>query len=630
MRSEELWVCFAPPAADPPPHVLVLSFMSPSDEAAMAERGAMQVVGGREAVQEVRPHARAEYVQLIARVGATPCADGRTLRQLLYGTGGYSRWWLLDPTEKDCLSDDDPLFATVLQLMAVERVKQRYEVSRVRVMSAAPEFAAALGLSSARPSTVDTARDIATGILSRVALAVEYLRLLWILSAVPAAATGRRDVMLQGYWDWTVRSLDDGTLRDRYFSTLPGHLAAKGLTVGWLASCEPRVESWQQGRKTRDVVSAASAHPQVTLLERYLTPVDVARTAFNFSYPIRVTRVIGTRSFRTLCRIGSLDLYSIVRRQLLRAVWGGTFCRLQLVAAATARACRQLHVSVVLTSFELFLRSRALYAGARAASSTLRVWAAQHAGYSNDKTLGVFDAETEVRGTPDGCAVPAPDGLFVMGDLSRRIWEANGFARERVVVTGGLRYQHVRIEPQAIRAPSGSITLLLVGGMHEAAHVDLCDAALAAASGLPVRVLWRDHPNYHFSRREAFRRFASSMTVTSGTLDQDLAAADVLLFSQTGVAEEAVLRGIPTWQWQWPGFNVSPFLDLPVIPSFTSVAALRSALASLLDEPAPYRPTRDVQERVLHECFGPDPAGASGRIADAVHRMIAADAPAVT
>jgi surface carbohydrate biosynthesis protein (TIGR04326 family) len=626
----ELWVCFELPAQDPPAQALVLSFLAPGAETEMEDRWGPRIVSGRALVQEVRSRARAEYLRLIARTGATPCVGGRTLRQALQGPGNYSRWWFLGVTEKDCFWDEDTIYLTVLQLMAVRDLCERYRLERVRLHGAVPAFAAALGQRApTRGAVADLAGALALGLLGRLRLLVEYVGMWWTLRRLPLPAGEHRDVLLQGYWDWTVRPENQGGLRDRYFTDLPAELAGRGLSVGWLASCELDSEPWRRGRKRHDVLAASSGYPEVTLLERYLTPGDILRTVCDLRYPVHLTRAVSGRAFRRLCSVGGFDLYPLVRRQLLRSGWNSTVCRLQLVAMATARACRHLRPMVVLTSFELFLRSRALYAGVRACSPRARVWAAQHAAYSSDKTLGVFDPDIEVRGTPDGCAVPAPDGIFVMGDLSRRIWEGNGFAGESVVLTGGLRYQAVGIEPRVAEAAGGHITLLLAGGMCEAAHVDLCAAALSATSGLgSVRLHWRDHPHYSFSRSRSFRRFRGSITVTSCPLDEDLQAADLVLFSQTGLAEEALLRGIPTWQWLWPGFNASPFLDVPVIPSFTSVSALRRELQAFMQDPERYQPTVEVQRRVLYECFGPDPAGASARIADAIQHMITADARA--
>ena len=619
----ELWVCFEPPATDLPPYVLVLSFMSPPAEAAMQERCSAQMLSGRTLVNEVRSRGRHEYVGLIARIAATPCVGDQTLRQALRGPAGYSHWWFLDITEKDCVSDDDTIYVTILRSMAVQAVKDKYGIERVELRGGDPLFAAALGLEGrARESMADIARAIGLGVLGRFALIVEYIGLWWTLRTLPVPPSEQRDVLLQACWDWTVRPDGLGGLQDRYFTNLPAQLAARGLRTGWIASCEPSAEEWQLGRKKRDVLAAACAHPEVTLLERFLTPTDIVRAASNLRYPIQTTRFVIDRRFRALCRTAAFDLYPLIRKQLLRAVWGRTFCRLQLGATATARACRQLRPKMVLTCFELFLRSRAIYAGVRACSPRVPVWAAQHAGYSSDKMLGVLDPEIDLRGTPDGCPVPAPDGIFTFGELSRRVWEASGFAPDRIVLTGGLRYQTVRIEPPVARAGRGQASILLVGGMHEGTHVELCEAALAAASGLPVRLQWRDHPSYLFSQRPAFRRFSRLIPVTTGTLDEDLRTADLVLFAQSGVGEEAVLRGIPTWQWLWAGFNISPFVDLPLIPTFASVAALRRELESFVRDMEAYRPSADIQQRVLDECFGLDPAGASARVAEAIHHAI--------
>jgi surface carbohydrate biosynthesis protein (TIGR04326 family) len=601
---------------------VVLSFVLPGADAALEQRLGARFVSGRALVDEVRPRARTEYLQLIARLGATPCLSGRTLRQLLTGPGNYSRWWFLDVTEKDCLWEGDRIYLTVLHLMAIQAAKEKYSIGRLRLVGAAPELAAALRQRGARrPFVVDLARAILLGLSGRLLLLVEYLRTWADLQRLPLPAEDSRDVLLQAYWDWTVHPDGEGGLRDRYFTTLPAQLAFRGLTVGWLASCEPSAEAWQKGRRRRDVLRMASEHPDVTLIERHLTLGDIAGTVSNLQYPVQVTRAIAGRAFGELSAVAGFDLHPLVRRQILNCVWGRTFCRLQLVATGIARACTRRRPCVVLGAFDLFLRSRALYAGARAAVPRPRVWAALHAVYSRDKTFGVLEP-SELRGVPDGSPIPAPDGVFGLGELSRRIWEGNGFDAEQVVLTGGLRYQGITAQPRRGRATTTHVSVLLAGGLGTAAHVDLCDAAIAATSGLPVRLYFRDHPVHNFTNLAAFRPFREWITVTAGTLDDDLRAADLVLFSQSGIAEEAFLRGVPTWQWLWAGCNTSAFVDVRVIPAFTSVAALRRALEAFTRDPASYQPTAETQRRVLHECYGIDPAGAAVRIAEALRRMV--------
>src|SRR5207247_6557198 len=116
----------------------------------------------------------------------------------------------------------------------------------------------------------------------------------------------------------------------------------------------------------------------------------------------------------------------------------------------------------------------------RAAAPVVQVWAAQHAGYSSDKTFGTLDPVKELNGHPDGCAMPAPDGIFVMGDLARGFWRRNALPEERVLVTGGLRYESVRIEERQRRGRGRDFSALLVASMSESADLATCAAAVAA------------------------------------------------------------------------------------------------------------------------------------------------------
>ena len=494
----ELWVCFELPPTAPPPDAIILSFLAPGVEASLVQQYGAQVLSARAIVQEVRARARSEYVQLIARIGSTPCVGEMTLRQALKGPGHYSRWWLLEFTEKDCFSDDDTTYLTLLRLTAIQTVKERFCIECVRLHGAPPALVAAVRQNTAwARSVIDLAQALALGVAGRVMLVVELVSLWWTIRRLRLPDVEPRDVLLHGYWDWSIQPDSGGRLRDRHFTTLPQQLAASGVRVGWLAIVETHSTPWQSRRKRRDVVAASCAYRDMILIERFLTLHDIVGTATNLGDAIAATRAVFGRRFKRVCRVHAFDMYPLMRWMVLRAAWGATVCRLQLIATATTAACRRIRPAVVLTAFELFVRARAVYAGVRDGSPSTAVWAAQHAGYSSDKTLGVVDPVVELRGEPDDCAMPAPDGIFAMGDLSARIWNASGFARERVVITGGLRYHDVRIESQAPRRSRHDITVLLAGSAGEAAHLDLCDAAVAAASGIPgVRLRWRDHPYY--------------------------------------------------------------------------------------------------------------------------------------
>ena len=74
-------------------------------------------------------------------------------------------------------------------------------------------------------------------------------------------------------------------------------------------------------------------------------------------------------------------------------------------------------------------------------------------------------------------------------------------------------------------------------------------------------------------------------TSTTGTLEEDLNNADLVLFTYSSVAEEAFLKGIPVWQWVPAGFNGSVFWRIQVIPNFSQVEKLNKALFQFVKSP---------------------------------------------
>lgn len=622
----DLWVCFSLPEAEPPADTLVLSFLSPAAEDRVAGRWGARLLSGREVVQDVRARARRAYVEMIARAGATPCLGGRTLRQALRDPDGWSRWWFLKISEKDCVWDRDPIYTTMLRLMAVRAVSKKHDVKRVRLWGADPIFAATLDGRESRGqrmrAMIVSIAIVGRGLLARVAFAGAWLRRWWTCRrAVPAE--GPFDVLLQAHWDWSVATSEAGDLRDRFFADLPDKLGERGIAVGWLASLEQDVEGWQRGRTLREVVRSAMAQPAVVLLESFLSPLDVLTAAFRLGDAFTVTACMRTAAFQRLFRVDGLDLYPIVRTGLLDSAWGTGLPRWELQANAVRRACERTTPRLILTFLEMFLEGRAIYAGARTASPSVRLWAVQHAAYASDKTFGALHSELELAGEPDGCPVPAPDGLFAMGPLTRRLWRANGFGDDQLVVTGGLRYQHVGVSQRRSSARPKSFTVLLIASMNERADLDMCEAAVAAVEDLPsLRLRLRDHPQYHLSQRAAFAAFRGRIDVSTADADGDLSRADVVLFTHSGFAEEALLRGVPTWQWLWGGFNTSVFVDLTVIPTFTSVSGLRRALRAFIADPEAHQPAPLTQELVLRECFGPEPARATERIVEHIGTLL--------
>jgi hypothetical protein len=617
----ELWVCFTPPPAAPASDVLVLSFLPPGLEENASAAWGDQLVRGRDALQDVRPAARRAYLDLVARIGATPCRRGRTLRQALRGSDGVSRWWFLKLSEKNCIWDDDQTYSTLLRLFTVRAVAEKHAITRALVHGGPRAFGEALGV--ARPKR---ARDavaalvaVAGGLVGRLLLAVRSLYRWTIYRSLRWQSPGACDVLLEAHWDWSLGPDAAGGLRERYFADVPTRLRAHGQRVAWLASCEPAAVVWQRGRAFRSVAASACSQRDVVILDRYLTVTDVLATTLNVRDPLIVTGFMRSRAFRALFVVDDLDMYPVMRDRLLRDAWGTSICRWEQVAIGTRRACLELRPRVLLTFLELFLHAKALYVGARAGAPGIVTWAAQHAAYCSDKTFGTIDPRVEGAGEPDGCPSPVPDGVFVMGELARRLWRENGFDDQHIVLTGGLRYQHVTLGDVVGRSVAGEVRILLVGGTNTEVDIDMCDALATAVRGLAgVRLRLRDHPHYCLTEKREFDRFRGLIEITQGTAHDALAEADLVVFGHSSLADEALMRGIPVWQWLWPGFNTSVFVDLPLVPAFGSVATLRAALQRFVADPAAHRPSRDTRADVARQCFGPEPSRAAERVADVV------------
>ncbi len=317
--------------------------------------------------------------------------------------------------------------------------------------------------------------------------------------------------------------------------------------------------------------------------------------------------------------------------RLLRGFLDASLPHRALVAVAVERACRRYQPKVSLSFLEHFPFSRAYYEGVRRAGLRTVCCAVQHASYSHEKTFLFLDAEREWRGAPDGCAVPHPDMVCAMGALGQALFLECGYPQDRVVLTGSPRYDHVtapRREPSSVaaarqRAESRPRLRLLVAlGLAAEQELELVDAVCAAAERLEgVEVLLRNHPFSRIQDHPEFTRYRGRVTLTDGPLTEDLDRADVVLFTYSTVAEEALLRGKPVWQWLPLGFNGSALAEVVDIPTFGAVGRLREALLAFRENPAPFLPTAQTINAALQHLFDRGDGQAAERIAELIERL---------
>ena len=566
-----LIVCWTNPVAAP--EGPLLSFLPPTAEEALAGHVSGRFLRAREMPSAARAQARADYLGTAARIGAER-VGGRTLRE---EASDGNAWWHHPVSYKDC--ENDPTFARILALRAILWAADAVSADAIETWGAPPEIVAALNgrfkvIVHAAPWCVPEPIWWLRALASRVfGLIRSLLDLIACIGARPAGP--RPNVLLLGYWDWSVRE-EDGRLVDRYFKALPAEIAALGRSVGRLCWLDVFGDPARASRGRRAAVRAAKSE-NIALLQSYLDIGDALEAAFELRPLSAYLRRRNDPDFRVIFEIDGLDLFPLFAERLLRGFLDGGLPRCALIEKASQRACAALKPKVCVHFLEHHPHARAAFAGARAAGA--RTAAIQHAGFCREKTFYFFDPALEFRGDPDGRAVPAPDLVFAMGEMTRKHFLDCGYPCERVLTTGSPRYDHVRPPVPAKTRSGAGVRVLLAPALDLDVEAALLAAAAAAAHDAPgVELRLRDHPFAPLSRRPEYASVKDRVALSTGSLDEDLDWADLVLFSYSTVAEEAVLKGVPAWQWKPVSYDASALSEAADIPRFTSVASLREAL----------------------------------------------------
>lgn len=540
---------------------------------------------------EQRASARAHYLGLAAAIGTW----------LRRETGGElaSAWWYHPVSFKDC--EDDPTFARFLQLHAVLKAAAEAGASGLDLVGAPPELARVLRgrfdvSETERPFRWPSAAWWARAAASR------GLGLLEALADVLACAlAGRADApkgrpALFAYWDW---SLDEKG--DRYFKALPSELAKWGADPVRLARLEAR-----GGRLS---AALAARRAGVVLLQSYLDVGDALEAAFELRPLSAYLRRRVDPAFRALFAWDGMDLSPLFEERLLRGFLDGGLPRCLLIERASKRAFAALESARAVHFLEHFPHARAVWAAARAEG--VRSATVQHASYGTEKTFLSLDA-TETGGD---LPCPTPDLAFAMGSLGRDLLLACGYAPARVRLTGSPRYDHLRLSPRRSARAGGGVRVLLAPSFDLGAEAPMLASALAASDGLPgAELRLRDHPVAKLSETPAYEDARGRVPLSTGPLADDLAWADVVLYTSSTVAEESVLAGVPAWQWRPAGPDPAALPEAaPEAPRFAAVDELRRALAAF--KPGDGLPDEAGRARVVERLFFKADGGAAARVA---------------
>jgi len=605
-----------------PAGATILTFLNPEEEQILKKTSVGKLLIGRVEMNAIRDEARQLYIDLVSNIGSTRCY-GKTLRERLNVPGKGNSWWYHPFTAK--ASVDEPTFNRLLQILTIAFIAEKEHVQAIVLYNGSHEVANVLASRFAIIKKGEFKYDWPhpiLGILARIKYLFLSIRDHIALNRSISLPEIKPDIVFEGFWDWSVQLNEQNKLEDVYFSSLPNHLISNGFRCAWLLWLGQHFQTGFQGRTISQVLTPAIKHPQLIFLQKFISIKNIFIAVLDFRPLFHYLRLSRSKQFRAIAQIKHFDFWPLINRQLVYGFCNSTLPHHTLGELAHRRAFETYRPKFSFTFQEFYLWSRACYQGARLGSINTIRCNIQHASYNREKTFILIDPDREFHGIPDNHMMPTPDYIFAMGELGRTIFLENGFPVERVILSGSVRYDGVKISQKKFNRVQGNqcINVLIAASssLDRELEIEMVQAAIIAVKSLNAKLHLRSHPFNKMEDWPPYKPYLSKITSTTGSLKEDLETADLVLFSYSTVAEEALLLGIPICQWQSAKFNGSVFKDIPVIPSFSIIDELRDYLRDFIERPKHYQPTFETKKLVARQCFYKTDGRATQRIAKKV------------
>ncbi|MFQ5715310.1 MAG: hypothetical protein ACE5GU_14890 [Candidatus Scalinduaceae bacterium] len=619
--NKTLWVCWKKPEILPGNNAVILSFLSPGKEEELKEKFNGNLISARQVAPQIREKALKVYTSLIAKTAATPLKGGKTLRQALKNKEGVSLWWFNYIPAKNC--EHDMTFKFIIEIFIIISVSSLVKNKQIVFFGGYKELASALrGRYAIREiqcrSKYNYSFLFIRGVLSRIKYSLTFLVRWSVVKATVRMPQFLPDVIFSGFWDWSVKGNELSGYDDRFFKSLPDKLSSRGLRVGWFLWFAPHQIPASRRHKLKEVLEPVRRCNDVVILQHLLKITDLMWAISNYKPYIVFLRFCRKKEFRKVFVKEGVNYFDLLKKQMAYSFLSSTIPNCELVYRSSTKAFRRYNPKLSISFQELFMYSRAFYAGGKQGSPSVIHCAVQHASYSREKTMAVLDPEIEYRGHPDNCPTPKPDYIFAMGEIGREIFMESGFQEERVFLTGSSRYEHIT-NHTIVRDGKGSRTrnLLLVTSLDRDSEMEMIEAVYEATKCFTqLRLSLRSHPFAKMEEIPGFKRYEDRILVKDRALEEDIKEADLIIFSYSTVAEEALIKGVPVWQWVSASYDASVFRELKVVPSFCTISDLRESLKRFISNPNPFIPDEKTRSLTLRKCFFLADGGSSERIAD--------------
>jgi hypothetical protein len=461
-----------------------------------------------------------------------------------------------------------------------------------------------------------------TGIASRLNYILPTVKKIILTRRCKKSGNNSFDVAFFGFWDWSVKLNSNGELQDNYFKKVPNILRGKGInSLCWLVWLDPHAEPGSENRQIKKSISHSCTRKEIYFLQSYLSLFDLFREIF------RISPIFVYLSFKKKIRLAlnknEFDFYPLFRKELLYRFLDDSIINFRLVELATSRACSFIQPKVTMSFLETYAFSRACYSGVDSADEKIINIAVQHAARNEESVFFRLHPEKEYLVGVDGHSIPKADYVFTMGRFGYELVKQSGYNDEHNILTGSPRFDYVtRSNKVRNKSKENFCIVYAASGVIDIEIPAFMMVVRAVKQMMGVKLILREHFFWKISNNTKVRDAIEDIEVSTYSLGEDLERADLILYTTTTLADEAIMRMVPVWQIISMKSNFSSLKNIQEVKKIYSESQLIRELSLRIKEGNLEEISNSLLDSLERDCFYKCDGLASERVANQVQLLI--------
>jgi hypothetical protein len=289
--------------------------------------------------------------------------------------------------------------------------------------------------------------------------------------------------------------------------------------------------------------------------------------------------------------LSGLDVTDLVREDMERDRISSRPAQAYLSYAAARTLCRHYAVQSCVYTFENHMWEKMFIRGIREAAEKTAAIGYAHASV-NRMELSYSCSEYE-RGI-----LPQPDRILVNGTRSKETLAGSGFEKDRILISGSLRYEYL-FNRETRQGNTGKRTILVVLSADYHRSIEMIHTCCRAfGSAKDSAVIFKPHPTLDpalFTR--SIIRLPAHISFSTAPIRDLFEDAGIVLYNDSSAAVEAAVLGIPLFHIKSAHtIDINIFDSEPSVPSSGDPEIIRSCVADFFSKPPCLR--TDLQELV--------------------------------